>query len=809
MPLETVEDIFSDDDHARRDRAVLGYSGNLEQLEPPSALLLLINETCERMVQFSFMECADLVNTYGRELVEVLETSWDLKKFRSIRCLKILQRKTAAQRQTAVVVHAWEGPYEGNAALDFRLTLDDMNSKRGEKLYANFVSLVQSSGTGKSRLLDEIAKTVFTIPFCLRAGVDGYPPADTSPRQFFTLRPHDAYSFLDDRYLLFLEILFAAVTDILQASTIPDSDLPGWWYQYLRAEGARKSLNIGRRIFPTRRLVMTRWSNLPRRGFMKLLENLGFEELYEAPLKGCASVSHTLNTVLNSLRALNIFFVFSSTHFHLIRDNPALLERVHPSARYRYVPIQYAQAPYTGLPVDTWKHGPLVQENCHKLDDIASVAFFVRFGRPLWWSRWKYGDDAVRAWMISFARAKLSADRENNTHNLLFTLAALSIGLSLDFDSRDAVGKEMILVSEHMRVANVIPASRNSLTSSTPSEPILAEAAAHILAGTNMLAELNRHLRNGLVHGGQHGQLVGRLLVTLAYDRAIENRRGPYSHIHNQPLERYFTEPIPVCDFFRALLTDEYVDQVLDMAPVSSDDGGGGAHAGAKFRDVFKEAYISFTHFGKAEDGDGSDWAVSDSSVFMALCRHMAVVARKGMESESVDFFIPYHFGRGEPISRRTCGIIMWSISDAVEGKSANVDVERVYRRCEGNDHPAVVVVMELGAQTPEKRPAVVRTEQTNPGSLSALQAQPEAGNAESSRLSKRNGPEFGPEGDDVRQGDERKEGKEGRGDLACYTVTLRGCNSQVYRVVEQKDEAVYAALLAPAARLSEHGQVG
>lgn len=38
--------------------------------------------------------------------------------------------------------------------------------------YSNYVSIVQSSGTGKSRMVDEAAKLVFTIPLNLRKQVE-------------------------------------------------------------------------------------------------------------------------------------------------------------------------------------------------------------------------------------------------------------------------------------------------------------------------------------------------------------------------------------------------------------------------------------------------------------------------------------------------------------------------------------------------------------------------------------------------------------------------------------------------------------
>lgn len=51
--------------------------------------------------------------------------------------------------------------------------LDEMNRERGEKLYANFVPIIQSSGMGKSKLVDETAKLIFTLPFCVRSESDG------------------------------------------------------------------------------------------------------------------------------------------------------------------------------------------------------------------------------------------------------------------------------------------------------------------------------------------------------------------------------------------------------------------------------------------------------------------------------------------------------------------------------------------------------------------------------------------------------------------------------------------------------------
>ncbi|KAH9015313.1 hypothetical protein EDB84DRAFT_1567750 [Lactarius hengduanensis] len=53
--------------------------------------------------------------------------------------------------------------------------------------YARYYSIVQSSGMGKSRLLDEFSKKHFMIPINLRPeDARGFPPADDVVRDFLT-----------------------------------------------------------------------------------------------------------------------------------------------------------------------------------------------------------------------------------------------------------------------------------------------------------------------------------------------------------------------------------------------------------------------------------------------------------------------------------------------------------------------------------------------------------------------------------------------------------------------------------------------
>jgi hypothetical protein len=59
------------------------------------------------------------------------------------------------------------------------------NQKKNIGHYAKTIDIVQSSGMGKSRLVDEMAKNVMTISFVLRKpGQTGFPPGDKEVLDF-------------------------------------------------------------------------------------------------------------------------------------------------------------------------------------------------------------------------------------------------------------------------------------------------------------------------------------------------------------------------------------------------------------------------------------------------------------------------------------------------------------------------------------------------------------------------------------------------------------------------------------------------
>lgn len=65
------------------------------------------------------------------------------------------------------IVRAWGYPFRGRAAEVLLSTLSSFLNK-SRSVHTQHVHFVNSSGTGKSRMMDEVAKTVITVPMCLR-----------------------------------------------------------------------------------------------------------------------------------------------------------------------------------------------------------------------------------------------------------------------------------------------------------------------------------------------------------------------------------------------------------------------------------------------------------------------------------------------------------------------------------------------------------------------------------------------------------------------------------------------------------------
>ena len=133
--------------------------------------------------------------------------------------------------------------------------------------YSNVVSIVQSSGTGKSRMVDQLARSVFTIPFNIRSVKDNqgislscsyciilnifhcldlaFPPPDDIVRAFLVSKAlaTGTADNIERFYLAFLASLFSKTKDELESARPTQREgtksLAVWWRDHLRQPDIR------------------------------------------------------------------------------------------------------------------------------------------------------------------------------------------------------------------------------------------------------------------------------------------------------------------------------------------------------------------------------------------------------------------------------------------------------------------------------------------------------------------------------------------------------------------------------------------
>ncbi|KAI9464849.1 hypothetical protein HD554DRAFT_2315779 [Boletus coccyginus] len=237
MPLETVPDLFDDATHSELDRVVEKYVevdlGNVSDLSAnwqyANVLNAIVTHGKDSMdSKFLVMnEVNNLVRTQ-EELRLMLASAWRRKSYREIRNLAILRAPQSESKPSTPTPTAstdtledlyqklsgsFGAKYRGAAADGFYeyLTHNEKLFKtvNNPRFYAKFCSIVQSSGTGKSRMLTELSKKgVIVIYMNLRGEKDklGFPPRDPIPSQILTQFPLTEGAYRTVCYAFFIAL---------------------------------------------------------------------------------------------------------------------------------------------------------------------------------------------------------------------------------------------------------------------------------------------------------------------------------------------------------------------------------------------------------------------------------------------------------------------------------------------------------------------------------------------------------------------------------------------------------------------------
>jgi hypothetical protein len=409
----------------------------------------------------------------------------------------------------------------------------------------------------------------------------------------------------------------------------------------------------------------------------------------------------------------------------------------------------------------------------------------------------------------NWTNEELARDRDS-------TFAAMSTRILIDVEPRRQAGRalESALVHSHLRTVYSVPEHREYMRTGTPSEPILAEAAAvlqHEL-GIPPLTFLQYILENNLVGKGERGELVVRTLLVMAMDSAIHKRNTEASpdwtitefYRENQTFYHRF---VPVNDYIEALISAGAVETIFGAYPENR-----AAEGSKTFEEAFKNAFVCFTHFARL------DKPADMTSDMMLLAFTRGAALQCSAFNPLVDIAIPVAIFPDDKywetsLSKARFSSLLFSLKNrfkpVAENYTINPDHYRFWGLRESDpDIPVATFVLDTGifrptqsspaAQTPEESPLgpgevgpQTPGPEITPETKSAAQKQPTT----PSKIRAKSGPTKQMPRAQVR-------------DHVRYHFAIRGCSPTVYRVIKEADRDVYRNILAAGRLFEEHSMI-
>ncbi|EUC63782.1 G2/mitotic-specific cyclin cdc13, putative [Rhizoctonia solani AG-3 Rhs1AP] len=703
-------------------------------------------ETCDSRLNASPDLCHDLQLAYNRG------TFWELRNHPSLSCFQSKHVDVVTPSSSLRSPRSgFEQQYQGDLPQLFKKVMDEYIGSShmcsNKRAYNRSITVIQSSGMGKSRLVDELGNLEFTIPINLRGelaqGGNTYPPPDRDVRGYFDNPDTKGDEVLQAEFAVFLAVLFdfiaLKVNEIGQGQT--GVELAVKWAKYIKdgqnsetvgahrsklyadvVQGARNVLRgvpiksgspSNPKILKTlfKRMIRSCWRLGKALALGRQLSHKNLCYIYFDGADGLAQPSFSSESgspcrtnpydsfgkVLEELSDMPVFFIFLSTNTNLQQFAPV---------RYNGFPQRRVFPPFTELPFDVFVEEAFKKLDPASLDNVCTTDVMSHFGRPMWFVHhqlWKdqqrvrgpeepQGEGKCVDHVIPFALEKI-CPRGAPDEPAVADLAAIGVRIGITFGSETRSSRQMEakLVESHMRVVYAIPEHREYMHTGTPSEPLLAEAAARRLeqrpgkiieTGPAILAH---SFQDGLLELSGQDQLCGRLLVTIAHDIAIQGLLETRLH------EPRYHRPIPVLDFLRALFANSHHKTVLDATPVHFNASATSPSEPSTLEEVFKNAYVSFSHFEVAQDSE----VLGASLLPYSLIRGCALQAKNSRSS--IDAVIPIHMGSiTDPITSTTMSAINLQFKYKKNTKHYCVDrsvtVPNVHQ-------PVISIVFELGEE--------------------------------------------------------------------------------------------------------------
>ncbi|KAM6495554.1 hypothetical protein JOM56_008260 [Amanita muscaria] len=609
--------------------------------------------------------------------IDALEEDPDLMKlvgdcytngsYKDVRCLAFLRKNPASAftqnsgekdklvdtlSSHSATEKAWNEKYVGSAADCLYDTIKGHCTKGNPAIYARYAAILQSSGMGKSRMIDELSKKHLVLPINLRPSSDtGFPAADEDVRTFLTVdeaqkdnahrRSHAFLVALFTTARSYLQDIDQHITDEQRHETIAQK------FRLLMTAGQTFNHQGGkRREFysavvkhaneflqppaPPAPLEPSIPQTTPppptftldgeqldiKRTALDLLKCLNpelkeehidtipplvvltFDEAHVLSVEkhqsgiGYFSKFSELRRALRALKDLPIFSVFLSTSGKIQNITPRAED--DGSGRVQKSKLVLLP-PFIELGFDQMVGR--ISDSALTIETVSNIKFMVRFGRPLFGSRYFNGDAEIRNYIVYYAAEKLlggvafphTPEAKKETFTSEAKLACMAVRLALEFNATTLASqnRERTQVEKHMRVCLVMSTGFETAVTIAPSEPILAEAA-YLLMQDREAFDLPRVLLDELqrpgLDKGDRGELICLVLLLIARDVAVQEKRSAVIDV------RFFMEK---------LLASQWSTTVSNARPArcctNTEDQ-------RPFFEAFEKSKMYFNHFIKVND---------------------------------------------------------------------------------------------------------------------------------------------------------------------------------------------------------------
>ncbi|KAJ3857045.1 hypothetical protein EV368DRAFT_61171 [Lentinula lateritia] len=591
------------------------------------------------------------------------------------------------------VTRAWKQGYLGSYD---KLLLQNMDSSQSTGDYGNVAAIVQSSGYGKSRTVDEIAKQVFTIPMNVRNPIDtsfgAYPPPDLELHEFLAksgllVFRTNAFAFvmhLGETVMKFVKQMIKDMYDVpledvgrswwLEIRPSPThSDFATKWREYLLKDippeypliegtGALVDSIYEAQQGKVRDLMYNMAiRKFKSRGWHKAppfeIKDVGLKNPY-VELAEIIPPRFALDLLPKpSMNPFMIFFYIDEAHTLTTskgRPSPFInlrfaLSHLNSLAFALFLSTNsqtrtLLTLPHRGRHYYSTFSSELEAVVSHNTEsaamDIATRKLFDWIEKKL--TNQKVEEDLIRP------------DSEMSCTRQLALLDSL-LGVFIHPRQTEAKSPHLEMIQHHMRTVFTISKNRQIIRSGYPSEPILSSTALSVVRRIDhkykcdALAEILSTSNSPLAPDpGHRGEQAAMIILLRAYAAAVEEMFSTFATSQSESF--HYCKAVPLLKFLKHLFKTEFHSVFVESRPDNHLEG-------QPFEQAFKDYTVRFNHLVRAENFS----VMTAEAAFVMYLRCAAVMG--SAHNKEFDIMIPAVYSKANnPLDSKKVSAILVSL---------------------------------------------------------------------------------------------------------------------------------------------------